>query len=97
MELLPVFPQPAPVRALPPVVAAGGHGVVSEGWSGGHNTAPTGPPSARVGVEFSHRADGVQVVTFVDMRSGVVISQTPPQQVLAVVDQIMAAIQSRES
>jgi uncharacterized FlaG/YvyC family protein len=49
-----------------------------------------------VGVELSQRADGVQVVTFIDRRTGVVISQTPPKQVLAVVDALVSAIQGRE-
>jgi hypothetical protein len=49
-----------------------------------------------VGVECSQRSDGVQLMTFIDRRTGVVISQTPAQQVLAVVDSIMAAIQQRE-
>jgi uncharacterized FlaG/YvyC family protein len=50
-----------------------------------------------VGVEYSQRSDGVQVVTFIDRRTGVVISQTPPTQVLAVVDALMATIQRREA
>jgi uncharacterized FlaG/YvyC family protein len=50
-----------------------------------------------VGVEYSHRSDGIQVVTFIDRRTGVVISQTPPAQVLAVVDALMSAIQRREA
>jgi uncharacterized FlaG/YvyC family protein len=50
-----------------------------------------------VGVEFSRRSDGIQTVTFIDRRTGVVISQTPPAQVLAVVDALVAAIQRREA
>jgi hypothetical protein len=49
-----------------------------------------------VGVEFSKRSDGVAMLTFIDRRTGVVISQTPPAQVLAVVDAVMAKIQARE-
>jgi hypothetical protein len=52
--------------------------------------------SASVGVEFSKRSDGVAMLTFIDRRTGVVISQTPPAQVLAVVDAVMAKIQARE-
>jgi hypothetical protein len=54
-----------------------------------------GPPSTRVGVEYSLRSDGLQTMTFIDMRTGVVISQTPPPEVLAVVDSIVAAIRQR--
>jgi hypothetical protein len=54
-----------------------------------------GPES--VGVEFSQRSDGVQMLKFIDRRTGVVISQTPPEQVLAVVDAIVTAIQHREA
>jgi hypothetical protein len=52
--------------------------------------------SASVGVEFSKRSDGVAMLTFIDRRTGVVISRTPPTQVLAVVDAVMAKIQARE-
>lgn len=68
---------------MPPSVAAG-------------ERASAGPGVKNVGLEYSQRSDGVQVVTFIDRRTGVVISQTPPQQVLAVVDAIVAAIQRRE-
>jgi uncharacterized FlaG/YvyC family protein len=91
MDSLSTFPQSGPVRAVPPAVASGerNNERVSE--------APSIEPTARnVGVEYSHRSDGVQVVTFIDRRTGVVISQTPPQQVLAVVDAIVATIQRRE-
>ena len=87
MESLSTSPQPGPVRAVPPTVAAGERA--------GADPAPTASVS-KVGVEFSHRSDGIQVVTFIDRRTGVVICQTPPQQVLAVVDSLMAAIQRRE-
>ncbi|HET9772304.1 MAG TPA: hypothetical protein VFS16_15525 [Acidimicrobiia bacterium] len=50
-----------------------------------------------VGVEFSQRSDGVQMLRFIDRRTGVVISQTPPEQVLAVVDALVAAIQRKEA
>jgi hypothetical protein len=88
MDLLSTFPQSGPVRAVPPAVAAGERA---------HERASVEAPQvSNVGVEYSQRTDGVQVVTFIDRRTGVVISQTPPQQVLAVVDALMAAIQRRE-
>jgi hypothetical protein len=86
MELFSTFPQPGPVRAVPPAVAAG------ERATGG-----AAPSVHNVGVEYSQRSDGVQVVTFIDRRTGVVISQTPPAQVLAVVDALVAAIRRREA
>ncbi len=91
MDPLSTLPQSGPVRPVPPAVAAGER-------AGGRSTAAPviAPPAENVGVECSHRSDGVQVMTFVDRRTGVVISQTPPQQVLAVVDAIMSAIQRRE-
>ena len=91
MDSLSTLPQPGPVRPVPPAVAAGER-------AGQRAAAAPGiaPPAESVGVECSHRSDGVQVMTFVDRRTGVVISQTPPQQVLAVVDAIMSAIQRRE-
>jgi hypothetical protein len=87
MDALTSFIPESPVRAVPPAVAAGER--VREKpkvVSGVEN----------VGVEFSQRSDGVQVVTFIDRRTGVVISQTPPEQVLAVVDALVAAIQRKE-
>jgi hypothetical protein len=61
------------------------------------NSAPKVAAAAEtVGVEFSKRSDGVAMLTFIDRRTGVVISQTPPAQVLAVVDAVMAKIQARE-
>ena len=86
MDPLSTFPQPGPVRAVPPNVAAGGR-----------PHADSGPNPANVGVEYAHRADGLQQMTFIDMRTGVVISQTPVPQVLAVVDSIVAAIRRREA
>ena len=87
MDALSNFPESGPVRAVPPAVAAGERVAA----------APTiEPPAKNVGVECAHRSDGVQVMTFIDRRTGVVICQTPPQQVLAVVDHLMAAIQRRE-
>jgi acyl-CoA reductase-like NAD-dependent aldehyde dehydrogenase len=80
------FPQPVPVRPVPPAVAAGERVVAR----------PAEPAARNVGVEWAERSDGVQVMTFIDRRTGVVISQTPAQQVLAVVDAIVAAIQQRE-
>jgi hypothetical protein len=47
-------------------------------------------------VEVTRRRDGVQRLTFVDLRTGVVISQTPPEQVLHVVDSIIETIRRRE-
>jgi hypothetical protein len=87
METVASFPQPGPVRPVPPAVAAGERVI-----------GPSRPePSPRdVGVECAKRSDGVQVMTFIDRRTGVVISQTPVQQVLAVVDAIVAVIQQRE-
>ena len=88
MDALPSYLPDGPVRAVPPAVAAGER--VAE--------APkvTGRPES-VGVEFSKRADGVAMLTFIDRRTGVVISQTPPAQVLAVVDAVMEKIQAREA
>ncbi|MEW6476485.1 MAG: hypothetical protein AB1679_29855 [Actinomycetota bacterium] len=87
MDVLTSFLSDGPVRAVPPAVAAG-------------ERVPDAPKVTSgvrdVGVEFSQRSDGVQVVTFIDRRTGVVISQTPPAQVLAVVDALMAKIQGRE-
>ena len=92
METLAGFPQSGPVRPVPPAVAAG------ERTSERAAEKPSGPAPAtsNIGVECSKRSDGVQVMTFIDRRTGVVISQTPPQQVLAVVDAIVSAIQQRE-
>jgi hypothetical protein len=86
MESVGSFPSPAPVRAVAPNVAAG-HPVHSD----------PAPNPANVGIEISRRPDGLQRMTFIDMRTGVVISETPPPQVLAVVDHIMAAIRQREA
>ncbi|HEV8623035.1 MAG TPA: hypothetical protein VG034_01145 [Acidimicrobiia bacterium] len=91
MDTLAAFPQSGPVRPVPPAVASGERTAVRVA------EAPRVEAKAsNVGVECSHRSDGVQVMTFIDRRTGVVISQTPAQQVLAVVDAIMAAIQQRE-
>lgn len=87
MEALSPLVHEGPVRPVPPAVAAGER--VPE------KPRVTSAPGS-VGVEFSQRSDGVQVLKFIDRRTGVVISQTPPQQVLAVVDAIVAAIQQRE-
>ena len=88
MDPLMSFSPDSPVRAVPPAVAAG------ERLREDKPNVTSGV--ANVGVEFSQRSDGVQVVTFIDRRTGVVISQTPPEQVLAVVDAVMAKIQRRE-
>jgi hypothetical protein len=86
MEPLATFPQPSPVRAVPPDVAAG------------HRREPVSAPRVdSIGMEFSRRSDGLQTITFIDRRTGVVICQTPPPQVLAVVDALMAEIQRREA
>jgi hypothetical protein len=87
MEALPSFLPDGPVRAVPPSVAAGERAREKPKVTSGVES---------VGVELSQRSDGVQVVTFIDRRTGVVISQTPPAQVLAVVDALVAAIQRRE-
>ena len=86
-RVLPSVVTDGPVRAVPPAVAAGER--VSE------RPKITVAPE-NVGVEFSKRPDGVAMLTFIDRRTGVVISQTPPAQVLAVVDAVMAKIQARE-
>jgi hypothetical protein len=87
MESLSSFSPPGPVLAVPPLIAAG---------APAHDVVPAGPPSTAVDVEYSHRPDGVSVASFIDMRTGVVISSTPAPQVLAVVDSIVAAIRRRE-
>ena len=86
MEPVGSFPSPGPVRPVPPNVAAG-HPAHSD----------PAPNPSNVGIEFSRREDGLQRLTFIDMRTGVVISETPAPQVLAVVDSIVAAIRQRES
>ena len=91
METLAAFPQSGPVRAVPPAVAAGDR--AAERVTAPARVEPT--PNS-VNVECSRRSDGVQVMTYIDRRTGVVISQTPAEQVLAVVDAIVAAIQHRE-
>jgi hypothetical protein len=90
MESLSSFSPPGSVLAVPPVVAAGAP-AASRPAAG-----PAGPPPTAVGVEYSHRPDGVSVTSFIDMRTGVVIASTPAPQVLAVVDSIVAAIRRRE-
>ena len=87
MDALTSYVPEGPVRAIPPAVAAGER--VIDG-------PKVTPGSESVGVEFSKRSDGVAMLTFIDRRTGVVISQTPPAQVLAVVDAVMAKIQARE-
>jgi hypothetical protein len=87
MDALPSFLPDGPVRAVPPAVAAGERVIERPKMTAG---------TENVGVEFSQRSDGVAVLTFIDRRTGVVISQTPPAQVLAVVDAVMAKIQARE-
>ena len=86
MDALPSFLPENPVRPVPPAVAAGER----------TSDRPKVMTAASVGVEFSKRSDGVAMLTFIDRRTGVVISQTPPTQVLAVVDAVMARIQARE-
>jgi len=83
MESLSNFSPPGAVLAVPPLVAAGAQA---------HDAAP----ATKVGVECSHRPDGVSVTSFIDMRTGVVIASTPASQVLAVVDSIVAVIRRRE-
>ena len=91
MDTLASFPQSGPVRPVPAAVASG------ERSSGRVVEAPRVEAKAgNIGIECAQRSDGVQVMTFIDRRTGVVISQTPAQQVLAVVDHIMAVIQQRE-
>lgn len=87
MEAVPSYLPESPVRPVPPAVAAGER--VPE--------APKVTSGVRdVGVEYSRRSGGVHVMTFIDRRTGVVISQTPPETVLAVVDAVIAKIQRRE-
>ena len=81
MDPLSPFSQFGPVRAVPPVAPGGGEPESTK---------------ARVGVQYDSRSDGVDVMTVIDRRTGVVIAQTPAPQVLAVVDSIMAAIRRRE-
>ena len=81
MDPLSPLSQFGPVRAVPPVAPGGG--------------TPEAAKS-RVGVQYDSRSDGVDVVTVIDRRTGVVIAQTPAPQVLAVVDSIVAAIRRRE-
>jgi uncharacterized iron-regulated membrane protein len=91
METLAALPQAGPVRALPPAVAAGERATERAA------APPHFEPTANgVNVEWARRSDGVQVMTYIDRRTGVVISQTPAEQVLAVVDAIVAAIVERE-
>ena len=87
MDALPSYVPENPVRPVPPAVTAGEPVV-------GRPRVTFDPAS--VGVEFSKRPDGVAMLTYIDRRTGVVIFQTPPTQVLAVVDAVMANIQSRE-
>jgi hypothetical protein len=91
METLAAFPQSGSVRAVPPSVAAGERATERAA------APPRFEPAANsVNVECARRSDGVQVMTYIDRRTGVVISQTPAEQVLAVVDAIVAVIQQRD-
>jgi|GEM_PF-5299251 len=81
MDPLSPFSQFGPLRAVPPVAPGGG---------------ASDPTKPRVGVQYDSRPDGVDVMTVIDMRTGVVIQQTPAPQVLAVVDSIVAVIRRRE-
>ena len=100
MELPPISSRPGPaVLPVPPLPATSsparpGPQPASPG-DGRLSPAPE-PPRRTVGVEFAHRSNGVQVVTFIDLHTGVVISQTPAQSVLEVVNSIVHAIQRRE-
>ena len=91
MDTLATLAQSNPVRPVPPAVAAGERVVARVAEAPHFEHKPS-----NVGIECAQRSDGVQVLTFIDRRTGVVISQTPAQQVLAVVDAIMAVIQQRE-
>jgi hypothetical protein len=96
MALSPISSRPVPVvQPVPPAVARSGRVARAASPGDGPRRAPA-PPAETVGVQFAHRADGVQVVAFVDLRTGVVICQTPPQAVLEVVDSIVQAIEQRE-
>ena len=95
METLAAFPPSGSVRAVPPAVANGER--PTERVAAPVAAPPRfEPPANNVNVECARRSDGVQVMTYIDRRTGVVISQTPADQVLAVVDAIVAAIQQRE-
>jgi hypothetical protein len=85
-----------PVPPAPPAAPARSGSQPAPAPDADRRPPPVEPPSPTVGVEVTRRRDGVQRLTFVDLRTGVVISQTPPEQVLHVVDSIVEAIQRRE-
>jgi hypothetical protein len=93
-HILPITSRPAPVRPVP-ARPASARPTPQALLPAGDPPAPT-LPAATVGVEFAHRHDGVEMVSFVDLKTGVVISRTPSEQVLRVVDSIIEAIQRRE-
>jgi hypothetical protein len=98
MDVSPLNFRSAAVRPVPPVQAASTRPQPAAPSSGvEERRPPVEPPRRTVGVEVARRPDGVQRLTFVDLRTGLVISETPPEQVLGVVDSIMQAIRRRES
>jgi hypothetical protein len=98
MELSPLNFRTAAVRPVPPLPAASARSAsrATPAAQVDERPPPVEPPTRTVGVEVTRRRDGVQRLTFVDLRTGVVISQTPPEQVLHVVDHIIEVIQRRE-
>lgn len=58
--------------------------------------APRAVPASRVGVEIVQRDHGVQVMRYVDTQTGLVIYQNPPEQVLALVANVIETIRQRE-
>ena len=106
MDVSPVTSRPAPVRPLPPNQATGARGApriplqtppeTSDGPRSPREKPAPEVPVSPVGLEISRRSNGVQVLTYIDLRTGVVIFQTPPEQVLSMVAGIVDAIQRRE-
>jgi len=66
----------------------------------GEPRRPEAPPPVsrpdRVGVEISRREHGIEVLRYVDRRSGLVIHQNPPEQVLNMVTKVIESIQNKE-
>ena len=97
MELSPLNFRTAAVRPVPPPPAGPARsGSRPAPPDTERRPPPVELPTPAVGVELTRRRDGVQRLTFVDLRTGVVISQTPPEQVLHVVDSIIETIRRRE-
>ncbi len=91
MDLPPIsFPKalarPAPEPAT---------GAPSDRVARGEEAPRSAAPSSRVGVEMD-RSHGLPVARLIDLRSGLVISQTPFEQVLDVVAGLMELIHRKE-